>query len=56
MEDLFVAKQTLTAMVIDGKSIEEIEKLDSEGFFGNLDIYAVLHELDLADDFANKEL
>ena len=55
MEDLFVAKQTLTAMVIDGKSIEEIEKLDSEGFFGNLDVYEVLHEMDQADDYASRE-
>lgn len=56
MEDLFVAKQTLTAMVMDGKPIEEIEKLNSEGFFGNLDIYAVLHELDMADNYAAREV
>jgi hypothetical protein len=55
MEDLFEAKQALTAMVIDGKSIEEIEKLNDDGFFGNLDIYEVLHEMDQADDYASRE-
>ena len=45
MKDLFEAKQALTAMVIDCKSIEEIEKLDAEGFFGNLDVYSCLNEL-----------
>jgi hypothetical protein len=56
MGDLLEAKQALTAMVLDGKSIQEIEKLNSEGFFGNLDIYAVLHELDMADNYASNEI
>ncbi len=44
MEDLFEAKQALTSLVIEGK-IEEIEKLDAEGYFGNLDVNACLEEM-----------
>lgn len=44
MKDLFEAKQALTGLVIEGK-IEEIKKLDAEGYFGNLDVYACLEEM-----------
>lgn len=44
MKDLFEAKQALTGLVIEGK-IEEIERLNAEGYFGNLDVYACLEEM-----------